>query len=149
MIDSDITFESDTLTKLLSVADPKHRPVVSGLYFSVPAFGSHVLGPSGVAPVMYNLTADGGGFEPIRDWERNSVVQADFVGAGMLLTHRTVFEALAAPWFPPSLNSTEDLGFCVRLMDAEIPIWVNTAATCGHVKPQVVDLAAYDRSRDV
>jgi len=145
MIDSDMVFSPDTLDKLLEVADKDKRPIVGAL-----AFGG---GKGMLFPTMYRLCDpkenNGSPVDFVREWEPGSVVQVDGTGAACLLMHRSVLQAVGerypepAPWFSESVYKGHELGedftFCLRLMQMEIPVFVNTAASIGHMKPTVLD----------
>ena len=57
-----------------------------------------------------------------------------------------------SPWFAEGtvykgMSFGEDTAFCIRAMSVGIPIHVHTGAKIGHVKPQIMDEAAYKRFR--
>jgi hypothetical protein len=132
-LDSDVVPPHDAILRLLA-----HRmPVVSGMYCR----RSH---PAGY-PVMMR------GGQWITQFEPNSMVEADVVGAGCLLIHRSVLEAMQPSdaargrhWFdwkvdmqsilPPGEAMSEDFVFCKNArQQLGIKIMVDTSIHCRHV----------------
>jgi hypothetical protein len=141
MVDTDMAFAPDAITRLIAAADPAERPIVGGLYYCA--------GPPGADPdpVTFQWVDVRGepGLIRYRDWTPGECVPVAATGAACLLTHRTALEQvekhagdIAAPWFCESrlggLLIEEDLTFCVRCTDAGIPIYVHTGVQFGHVK---------------
>lgn len=143
MADTDMWFAPDTLDRLITAADPVERPVVGALCFSQNADGLPY-------STMYELTEPEPGrmaFARYKQWPEDECVRVSATGAGVLLVHRTAFEAVektsgdvAAPWFretaigaPLSLMG-EDLTFMLRLAAADIPVHVHTGVRAGHMK---------------
>lgn len=152
MVDDDMTFPPDALEKLLASADPKLRPVVGGL-----CFGG---GRGSIYPTMYRLVDpkenDGDPRGHVNEWEDGELVKVDATGAAFLLIHRSVLVRMlevfgegtpAAPWFSFSAYKgfpfSEDWTFCLRLMQLEVPLYVNTAVKIGHEKSVVMDEAMW------
>lgn len=142
-VDSDIEFKDDTLDRLLEVADPMERPVVSGLYM--------MNLDEGIRPSIFHrtTTVDDDGVEQIRmvadvDFPDDELVQADGCGAGCLLIHRGILEAMAAtygkprPWFGEDIFDDviygEDFFFCMRVMQMGYKVYVHTGIDVGHIK---------------
>lgn len=157
-IDTDMGFEPDTVDRLLDAADPVERPVVGGLCFAqrelmLDSMGGFVTIPQ---PTIYDWReADSGeaGFVPRMTYERNQLVRAAGTGSACLLIHRSVLERLpAGEWYQPLWNGrqilSEDLSFCVRLAQADIPLWVDTRVKTTHLKPTWVGEATFDVYRD-
>lgn len=152
MVDSDMGFADDCLERLLGAADPDARPVVGALCFGQTdgppdGFGSHV---HGVAPTIYNFgklpgkdfpgfwpaTSGGGIPEP-------ELLEVGGTGAACLLMHRSALQSVqdefGQSWFsqlayPDGNQIGEDLSFCLRLIDLEIPIFVHTGIRTTHMK---------------
>lgn len=136
-VDTDITFAPITLGRLLTVADPVARPVVSALYY-------HSV-DNRMSPVMYKAHDENGtvAFRPLKEWEDNALIRVDGVGAGCLLIHRSAFEKVQEKhrhshvWrelFVGGRYMGEDLSFCIRAEAAGVPVYVNTAVKVGHTK---------------
>jgi hypothetical protein len=161
MVDSDMGFAADTVDRLIASADPKTRPVVGGLCFSLRRdtpgdfYGQKYV----VVPTCYEFVdnATEVGFRSIVDYPRDAMVQVGGTGAACLLIHRTALETVRARvgdhWFdhlehPAGTTFSEDLSFCVRLAACDIPLWVNTAVRTTHDKHGVfLDEDEYDRCR--
>lgn len=85
--DSDVIIPNDTIPRLLK----RNLPIVSGLYWR------RATPP---VPGMYRYFSDlqsefgMGGHRAVLNWEPNSLVQVDAVGAGCLLVDRRVFQTI-------------------------------------------------------
>lgn len=146
MIDTDICFEPGILERLLTVASPERRPVVSGLYWTTTAGGAPLV------PMLFDH--DPGRepqFTPVAGWHTGGIIKVGGCGAGCLLVHRRVLEAIreaedgGAAWFTEisygHLNHRrfgEDLSFCLRAATAGFPLYADTKAQVGHVKSMVL-----------
>lgn len=149
-VDTDIGFEHDTIDRLLEVADAERRPVVGGLYFA-----NHQSTPDGTGgfvtvpvPTLYRWAKlpDGRtGFVAWQDYPRDRLVQCDALGSGCVLIHRSVFETMQAKygpgmWYTNLANPDsdepfgEDMSFCVRLAEFEIPVFMHTGVKTTHMK---------------
>lgn len=142
MIDTDMTFEPDTLDRLLAV----NKPIVGGLCFGLRA--------GEVFPTLF-VEKNGETFNAL-DWPENTVAKVDATGAACLLVHRTVFEKMAETYPPPvpffadeilpsGLLRGEDITFCHRARGLGFPIFVHTGVKVGHVKQVVIDESHYQR----
>lgn len=128
-LDDDVIPPPDVIARLMN-----HRlDIVSGLYYR-----RHLP----VKPVAMRLTEQGPAW--IDNWSPpNSMIRVDYVGAGCLLIHRRVFEALKRPWFDweigrreatPTRNAlSEDFAFCAKAAEAGFPIHLDTSIQCEHV----------------
>ena len=150
--DTDMTFDHDSVERLLATADPTDAPLVGGLCFGVNAeFGQF--------PAMYRLID--GMPHVLFDEADGAIHHVDATGGAFTLTHRTVFEKYerAGPhrWFhrrevpPTSLHPGgilgEDLSWCVWLRECGVPIVVDTSVVAGHVKPSTVSVRSYEMMR--
>jgi GT2 family glycosyltransferase len=139
MVDTDIVFAKDAVSRLLASADPVERPIMSGLY--------HIFEKGRKVPAVYaNVADDPGGIDlvPYDAPDEDIVAQAFSVGAGFLLVHRSVFEKIRdmsegqASWFREIVvdgrDFGEDISFCLRANVAGFPIHVNTGVRVGHIK---------------
>lgn len=158
-VDTDMEFAPDTLERLLASAHPKVRPIVGALCFALMKGDRQE-----VVPTLYTIR-DG---VPARvmNLPEPGVHEVAATGTGCLLIHRSVLETLRThvppgqdrpygetswPWFRWSewQNETgwdvmgEDLTFCFRAGEAGFPTHVDTRIEVGHVKPVVIDTAAY------
>ena len=147
MLDADMTFSAEQIASLIAIAHPVDRPFVSGLYF-----GGRIDGK--ITPHAYLL--DGrGAFNPIEGvtaaGEWGPVIRVHGVGAGCMLLHRAMLEAVGRkhadsgfPWFVESTNGAgeqvgEDLAFCARAHALGYPIHVATGVILGHHKHGIID----------
>ena len=157
MLDTDMVFQPHTLDRLLDAANAKRRPIMGALCFGGARGGV-------VYPTIYRLRQpdeDHGPVECIRDYPPDTILQVDATGCACLLVHRSVLERIAgaarpdgtlcfpepAPWFSESVYRQhefgEDWSFCLRAAQLGIPVHVHTGIRIGHIKPAVVDEAAY------
>lgn len=87
-LDADMTFQPDTLDRLLASADKKERPIMGGLCFALLKGEAQE-----IVPTLY-------GFSQAQQMVRyngfpeNQVVQVVGTGAACLLVHRSVFETI-------------------------------------------------------
>lgn len=149
--DTDIVFPTDAVSRLLAVADPVERPVVSALYHvfwdgeKIPAAYKAVVDPKGALTINHiNYTEVGGDILIEGNDERNPVERVDAVGAGFMLVHRSVFERIAKLadgqpcWFRETVvdgkDHGEDVSFCFRCAAVEAKIFLNSDVQVGHIK---------------
>jgi hypothetical protein len=144
MIDSYMTFEPDTLERLLE----PDKPIIGGLCFGIRE--------GQVFPTLF-VEREGETYNAL-DWPEDTVTKVDATGAACLLVHRSVFEKMATeypmpvPWFadeilPSGLLRGEDITFCHRARGLGFPIYVHTGVKVGHVKQIVITEENYVRSR--
>lgn len=138
MVDTDIVFSSNAVSRLLRDADPVERPIVSALYY-VFENGKKV------AAAYVNMGEDGElDVHSLEDMKPGEVVRVFGVGVGFLLVHRSVFETIAKDaggdscWFREGVikgrDFGEDISFCIRAAISGFPIHVNTDVKVGHIK---------------
>ena len=156
MVDTDIAFAPIDVYAMVDAADPIERPVISGLYYS--NFTDQKLG---VQPLWYSAKDSWTAFshftKPI-NLNGHVLHPIDACGAGFMLVHRSVFEKIADmhpdehyKWFkhievdPDTVPMGEDLVFCARIHEAEIPIY-GLGAVVTHCK--TVGLNAYSFIKD-
>jgi len=133
-LDDDVIAPSDTFFRLAGHG----ADVISGLYYRR---------QEPICPVA--MTVDSKGQATwVKEWHPpNSTIEVDYVGAGCLLVHRRVLEALGAPWFEWQIGKpnasregepargalSEDFAFCVRAKQAGYKIYLDTSIRCEHV----------------
>lgn len=151
-IDTDMGFAPSTIDRLVAAADPAERPVVGGLCFAQREYEADGLGGFRVRPMptLYRwrqVSDDVGGFASWEDYPRDQVVQVDGTGSACILIHRTAMEAVIAEtgsaysrMVNPGTSQllSEDLSFCARLAQLQIPLHVDTSVKTTHLKPQWV-----------
>jgi len=158
MIDSDMSFEANTVDRLIEAAHAKDRPVVGGLAFAHKTDGKASM--YGIRyrcqPTLYDWyeDTDKAGFVPRFEYQRDTLVRVGATGAAIVLVHRSALEAVRAKygdvWFdtirhPKGAHMSEDLSFCVRLAACDIPLHVHTGVKTGHDKGGVFyDEAFFD-----
>lgn len=146
-VDSDIELPPDALDKLLAVASPDEYPVVSGVYVMMLDEGMR---PSLFDRIETEVEVDGQMVKKLDMVPRtdlptdNPITEVDGTGAGCLLIHRSILEAMLSvygrpvPWFGEMVFDGvvhgEDFTFCIRVRQMGFPIIVNTDVQCGHVK---------------
>lgn len=123
-LDSDVLCPGDTIQRLLS-----HRlPIVSGLYYT-----RH----SPINPAMWRDAGDKAHFLPINDFQIGTLIEADVIGMGCCLIHRSVFDKLQKPYFKwtngfQENGVSEDFYFCNQAKSQGFHIFVDTSIMCEH-----------------
>lgn len=177
MIDSDMTFEKDSLCQLLGHAydgDRKAKPrkpkcyIIGGLCFAG--------GRTKMYPTLYagatRKAFDGTDQvvpEPVTDYPRNSLIKVMATGAAFMLVHRQVLQHMAKPhpdgfstdafgqpnphpWFVEGLSKGvqfgEDIAFCMRANSLGYPTYVHTGVRTGHIKTLELNEELWDEYRD-
>ena len=126
-LDDDVMPPPDTIARLIAHG----KDVVSGLYFRR------------AEPIQPVMLRDG---KPkptfILDYQPGQLVEADLVGAGCLLIHRRVLEALQKNWFewklgrddeiPEEERASEDFVFARKAKRAGFGVYVDTSVQCLH-----------------
>lgn len=141
MLDADMTFEPDTLDRLMATAHHVNRPIVGGLCYGVRHDGRPF-------PTLYRITGQGQVLR-IEEPPTSGLFDVDATGAACLLVHRSVFERIAAE-YPPPLTWfaetvafgqvwSEDITFCVRARAAGFQTVVDCDVRLGHMKPVSID----------
>lgn len=160
-IDSDMGFGEDAVDRLVASADPVERPVVGGLCFSLRKESQgEFLGQKYITvPTCYEYVDNETevGFRSILDYPRDEVFRVGGTGAACMLLHRSALEAVREKfgpvWYEPVKHPggtvfSEDLSLCVRLADADIPVYVDSGVRTTHDKGGVfLDQDEYDRCR--
>jgi hypothetical protein len=150
MLDADERFSTETFKLLCDTAHHIDRPIVAGLYFAALWEGLNL------RPVPLLFTAnEEQGLQPLDEYPENSIIQVAAAGTGALLMHRSALQKLREvagddhkdwAWFqdgPIGNNKwlSEDLMFCSRLTDNQIPIHAHTGAVLQHHKSMWLDAA--------
>jgi hypothetical protein len=159
--DTDIGAEPDALEKLLEAADPVTAPIVGGLCFIEGDYSHDFRGGlrASLAPTLYDwawIEPDSGmpgAYKMItrQEWVTNEVTRVGATGTGFLLIHRSAFEKISdwlrssgpdVPghiWFeripgPDGELCGEDISFCMRANQVDLPVYVHTGVTTTHQK---------------
>lgn len=140
-VDTDTVFTPDVLPRLLMLAEPVKRPIVSA---AVPIGGRDPrerIQPTGIPELFWAAYRSDpvGGLKPISVREPlDEIEQVDAVGTGCVLIHRTVLEAVGpGPFCELSAGNAvmgEDLAFCRRADQLGIPIHIASQVRVGHAK---------------
>lgn len=85
MLDTDMLFPSDILTRLMA----HKKPIMSAVAYCKPP--PHV-------PNMYRKRQDGS-WQPIVQWKKGEILQVDAVGGALLLIEVDAVKHIPAPWF--------------------------------------------------
>lgn len=131
MVDDDMVFEKDTLTRLLA-----HNKEVIGVNSY-----SRCLPLSSTVGLM---DANGEYMSPDKhtEWEMqipNELFKAYFVGAGILLIDMKVFEKIKKPYFTFTYDKNgqvihgEDGSFCKKVLDVGIDVWCDGSLDIEHL----------------
>ena len=144
-IDSDMIFDHDALNRLVATAERMDTPVVGGLCFSY----TEASGPFPTIGLFIDDKVQWTiGLPPT---DRAGVVTCDVTGCAMLLTHRSVFDILGdEPFRRIELNGVhvgEDISFCHKLHQLEIPVVIDTTVETGHVKQFTWDTDSHAKYR--
>lgn len=138
-VDTDTVFAPDVLPRLMTLADPVERPVVSA---AVPISGKNprreFTGIPDLFWAAYRSDAVGG-LEPLSCAEPlGELERVDAVGTGCVLIHRGVLEAVGpGPFNEMSAGNAvmgEDLAFCRRADKLGIPVHLAGQVRVGHAK---------------
>lgn len=166
--DTDIGCEPDALEKMLAVADPQTAPIVGGLCFIEGDYSHDFMGGlrASLAPTLYDwawiepTSGMPGAYKMItrQEWPQNQITRVGATGCGLLLTHRSVYEKISdwliqsgAPahiWFeripgPDGEKCGEDISFCLRANQVDLPVYVHTGARTTHQKTAWYGVADY------
>ena len=145
-MDADQTFSDDALMRLLSW----DLPIVSGIYFKSPGKPiPHIYKYAWkekqhlylamvdeifrfLAPYKEKLKESPPAV--VLPAKREDLIECDGAGAGCLLVHRRVFEAIEPPWFRCEGNTAvgEDFDFCRKAQAAGFKIYCDPGVLCGH-----------------
>ena len=162
-IDTDMGFDGDIVDRLLESADPVKRPVVGALAFANKETSADDMGGFHTFPVptiyRWAKQPDGStGFVSWHEYPRDELVECSATGSAAILIHRGVFERIAGkaqgregPYSPiinPENGSvfSEDLAFCIRCLEVDAPIHVDTRVKTTHLKPVWLSQEQHDQA---
>lgn len=139
-LDSDMTFEPDTLTRLIQTMEEEQAPIVSGIYYRrVPPYHP-------VAFLKLDLSGDRAITEELTDIPDKPFKVAG-VGFGCVLMRTDVLVSVMAkfgdPFFPLP-NAGEDIAFCWRAKQCGYDVVIDPRVECGHVGHYVVTRDLYE-----
>jgi GT2 family glycosyltransferase len=137
-VDTDVILPACVVTRLMS----RGLPLVGALIYvnQQPPF-----------PQIYDQIADFsygdmGIFQVRQKWEPGELLKADGTGAGCMLIHREVFEAIHGNppfrWYQHEFIGNEmfgeDFTFCRRAKAAGFQLYIDTSVHAGHIKPHII-----------
>lgn len=136
MTDTDIVFSLEDVDALFEAADRNGPGIYSGVVMG--------LGTSGVKPIF-------GDWDPDRQtchwWKAapprdEKEIPIHVVPTAFLLVHRDVLEAIGTGWFNHVVNGQgrvlgEDVGFSLRTLEKDYPVYLVPQSRPGHVKTGV------------
>lgn len=151
MVDTDMGFQMDIVSRMVASATEHDVPVLGGLAFALksarkPETALHAQ-RFRMCPTLYRYAEVQGekGFLPIEAYEPDAFQLVDATGAAVLLVHRDALRAVGPNPFRPMVVAdalpdgrprefSEDLSFCARLANAGISIGVDTSIKTTHHK---------------
>jgi GT2 family glycosyltransferase len=77
-------------------------------------------------------------YVPVEEAYSGDLIQVDATGTGCIMYHISVFEKIRAPWFELGVKRNgspigEDILFCLKMKENEIPLFVDTSIEIGHL----------------
>jgi len=123
MVDTDMVFTYADAERLVSHG----KPLVSGLYVD-----------ADLRPLAFDWHEDKKAIS-VAKLQEDALIPVDVTGAGFLLMHRSVVEALHKlkgldMWTPWGVGISEDVAFCLNARHLGIQLYVDTGVEIGHVK---------------
>jgi len=150
-IDTDMTFEYDSIERLLKTAQKTKADIVTGLGFIFKR-SEQMIVPNG-----YIWNDDDEAFVEMGNYEKDRVYEIDGTGSGFVLIHRRVFEAFDdvfwhQTWVKHPRTGRpmgHDLAFCWRAkQDYGMKIVWDTSVKTGHIKYFELTESDYDTYKD-
>lgn len=94
-------------------------------------------------------------WKSIHFWTPGSVFWVDVIGAGCMMMPLSVFDRIEMPYFKyvPDFQkvgkmASEDMWFCAQLKKKGVPIYINSAVSCGHLTGLTCDEGLHTNQRD-
>lgn len=150
-VDTDMGFTVEDFDKVMAAADADERPVVGGLCFANREVAVDGRGGWSTFPIptiyVWAKQPDGAsGFVSWHEYPKDDVTRCDATGSAFIVIHRSVLERIQAKsgdnWYqlmanpnPDKRPFSEDMSFCIRCAEHDIPIHVHTGARTTHHKP--------------
>lgn len=155
MVDADMVFGADLLDRFAEVVDKDKFPIVGGLAF-IQGSEERPIRPN---MMVWDKDEDGDPIlYPVVGFPDNGMCKIAATGAACLAIHRSAllkmqekYGHLVHPWFQETTNEKhewgEDVTFCVRAGQVEIPVHVYTGIVVGHNKKHTLTLADFEPYR--
>lgn len=145
MLDSDHKHPVDIVHRLARwVVQKPERQVIGGLYFNRrPPFEPCAWG-----------SGENGTYHRLADWQPGLISGIELCGTAVLLIAKEVFQKIERPWFYYDYTAadqlkdefvypTEDIGFCKKVRDAGIDIYLDTTIDTPHGRTDWVNERTY------
>ena len=135
-IDTDMTFEHDSIEQLRATALKHDADMVAGLAFI------YKRGHNVIQPNAYSWNG-AEGFKEMEDYESGNVYEIDGTGSAFMLTHRRVYEAWDNEYWHQTWREHpetgepmgHDLAFCYRATQVDgFKLLYDTGVETGHIK---------------
>lgn len=137
-LDDDMVPPPDLFLRLFS----HNVPVVSALAFKRRVPYDPCIFQFGTDPKAGEL-----GALPLHGLVRRGLRKVDATGFGAVLISTEIFKKIPDPWFELG-KFGEDLDFCVKCFDHDIPVFCDTDLIIQHIgDPELVDETSYNRAR--
>jgi 2-polyprenyl-3-methyl-5-hydroxy-6-metoxy-1,4-benzoquinol methylase len=155
--DSDMWFPPNIIDDMIDRAERNNIKAMTGVYFNkdmegmIPLVAKYIGDVNGT-PTFNNLidpvwkflqkygqiegVADEYAYLPAPDDE--ALIPVDAAGAGCLLIHREVLEAVGDPWFSFERGCSEDYFFCLRVKECGYQMYADLSVQCGHAVQSAV-----------
>jgi GT2 family glycosyltransferase len=144
-LDSDMVFQSDTVTKLIDHAKTG-KDFVTGLYFS----RGFPMKPIVMQEIIWDRKEDGKivhGAKPYYDYPRDTMFEAAGCGFGCCITSVEMVAHVAAAFgqspFDPFPSLGEDYTFCWKAGKLGYKCWCDSRIKAGHVGEFIYDEEVY------
>lgn len=125
-LDVDMVFPPNVLIKLLSYK----KQIVNALAFrrQYPHF-----------PAVFKWNQENNCYETIHYKQNSGLIECDATGMACILIETSVFKQLERPWYYYKDNLfSSDLTLCSHIKEKNIPIFVDTSTTIGHIGRNVI-----------
>jgi hypothetical protein len=164
-LDTDLEFKPDLLRVMMDEARAVGAKVMLGLYLNTRAINEGAnAGFYEPIPMLHSWTATGdglyaGGFKTLPEIPPGQTFKVDGGGAGLLLVHREVFQAIGKNYegrrwrhfawqdLPDGDEMGEDLVFCRRAVEAGYEVWATTKVLARHWKSLPVTVPEWWQGR--
>lgn len=152
-VDTDMTFERDSIARLRATAKKHKADAVTGLGFILKRQANEVI-PNG-----YKWDEDEGHFREVVQYTKGAVIPVDGTGSGFVLVNRRVFESFELNYGPtwhkswtkhPANDSSmgHDLAFFYEVtQNLGFKLVWDTSVKTGHIKFFELDEDSFDRYR--
>jgi len=133
-LDTDVECPANAFTRLLA----HRKPFMAGLYRAKK--DEREDGKSLWAAWLFD--EDKNGYMPIANWDGDGIMKVDVIASGLMLIHRSVFDAVGFPWFKWTRDTelagsgcglSEDFNFSEKVNAAGFDIIIDTAVQAAHI----------------